>query len=107
MMNKTIAEEEFAKWRCLVALAHVDGVVTPEERNFLSLYFQRIPFSKEQMYILNNDLDQPQDFTALHEAIESEQEREALKYLAFTLFWADSDFKECERHVYECLDKSA
>jgi uncharacterized membrane protein YebE (DUF533 family) len=106
LTNKTISKSEFMMWRCLVALAHLDGVVSKEERNVLSYHFSRRSFSQEQLSILNEDIATPQNFREFYLQIDNENERSELVQLAYTLFWADSDFDASERKVYDYLARS-
>ncbi len=56
-------------WRCIIAVAHADGVVSPAERSYLTNVFQKMEerrgLTAEQKHILLADIEQPQDIAVL------------------------------------------
>lgn len=95
-----ITESEFYKWRCLVALAHADHVVTPEEKNMIEFQLRQVSLSPDQLDILNSDMEEGKNIKPLYEKVTEMKDRKHLTQLAFTLFWSDSNFDESEKKIY-------
>lgn len=99
----SLNESGFYKWRCLVALAHVDGKVTPEERNMIDLQLRSLFLTKEQHEIILKDYLEPQDVQDLYPYVTLDDDKRHLINLAYTLFWSDSEFHEAEEEIYNRL----
>jgi tellurite resistance protein len=106
-MTEGISNPEFYKWRTLVAMAHADGVVTPEEREMLQGRFEKIGFSKAQRDVLEEDIQNPGDPSLMMSKIEDESQRADLMHLAHLLFWSDGEFHEAERKMFELIKSRA
>ncbi|CBW27255.1 hypothetical protein BMS_2462 [Halobacteriovorax marinus SJ] len=52
-----ISESKFQMWRGTIALAQVDNHVSKEEKLWLDQHLKKIPFTKEQREILQNDFE--------------------------------------------------
>lgn len=106
-MTQSVSDAEFYKWRCLVALAHADGKVTVEERSLLQNRFAQVPFTPVQLEVLEDDTKEPHDAALMFSKIEDEQHRVDLVHLAHLLFWADGEFHESEKKLFELLKRHA
>ncbi len=98
-----IGEQEFIKWRCLVALAHADGIVQDEEASFIEKHLANVSLSSEQAAILEQDLASPQKLRLLHEGLVDSAQSRHLIQLAFELFWVDLDFHKAEQKLFMYL----
>lgn len=104
-----ITESALNKWRCLIALAWVDGEFQEEEKEFFKKSFENQQdgeISKGQMDILLQDMKETHDYQDLYKAIEDKVEKVDLMRLAYSLFWSDDEFTECEKDAYMFILRS-
>ncbi len=104
-MRELVPESRFFMWRAIVAMAHADGVVTPHEISFIHEYAQNVSFTKEQVSVLANDLQTPQDPYDMFSRIEAQVDRKDFFALARALSWCDGDFAAQEKQIISCLEK--
>lgn len=105
-MTKTMTDSRFYMWRALFALTHADAVVTPEERGFMNRVLAEETFNEAQKAILEQDMQQKHDVTALFTKITDQQDRSQFFHYARTLVWCDGDFGEEEQQLLLKLQKS-
>ena len=53
--DDSASDELFIVWRCIIAMAHADGVINDKEFKFIRRYINNFRFSTEQKEILQND----------------------------------------------------
>lgn len=92
-------------WRALFAISHADAVVSAEERSFMNRVLQEQPFNEAQRAILEQDIEQKQDVTALFARITDQHDRSQFFHYARTLVWADGDFGHQEQQILTRLQK--
>lgn len=102
MDNKTVSNSKFYMLRCLIAMAHADGIVTDAEIAYISGIMNRIPLSAEQRSVLENDFETPQDIGNLLRHINDPVYRGQLPYFARILAFKDGHLHPAEK---ELLDK--
>ena len=86
-------------WRAVFALAHADGVVTDEEKEYMNEVLASVPFSEEQHATLKEDIYAPRDIVEMFSEI-SEQEDQALFFkFAKEIVHADGEYDTNEQHV--------
>ena len=98
----------FNKWRCLIALAFIDGKLQPTEREFIKEQVKKIKgqrITKEQMNVFLEDFREPKKPNEFFREITDDIERIDLLRLAYNLFWADGDFDLREERAYEAMKK--
>lgn len=105
-MSEHVNESRFYMWRAIFAMAHADGVVTPEETEFLTEYMTSMPFSDEQRKTLMDDLGRPQDIGDMFSKIEDPADRTRFFFFARMLVWSDGDFDAQERRILDKLKKA-
>ncbi len=89
----------FYMWRAVFAMAHADGIVTHEEREFVENYLQRLPLSPEQVATLRADLEQPQSVGEMFIGISKQEDQADFFQFAHMLVWADGDFEAQEEAI--------
>lgn len=105
-MNRGVSNSLFAMCRCTVALAYIDGVLSPEEKEMLQGFFATLPLSKEQEKTLADDLAQGNlDYYLLYKQITDLCDRAHLISFARVLFYSDGDFSKDEKAVLENMTK--
>lgn len=103
MEKKPLSTEGMNKWRCLIALAHVDKVYHPREHEFLTKKIQNLEtetITPDQLAILKKDIKEPQKPMPFFSALKNDLERLDLLRLAHELFHADGDFERREQFTY-------
>ena len=102
---ESVTNSRFYMWRGVVAMAHADGVVTPQELNFINDYVRDIDFSQEQLNVIGEDLRTPQKVQTMFSAIENIQDKKDFFALARALSWSDGDYDAQERLIIEQLEQ--
>lgn len=100
-----IPESVLNMWRTVFAIAHADGVVTPEEKEFMADTLADLNLSSEQRAVLEADIDTPQDITSMYNRIANKEDKVKFFQFAKTMAWVDGDYAEEERQVIERLQK--
>lgn len=103
--NQHITESRFYMWRAIFAMAHVDGIVTVEETDFLSKCLDQDHFSPGQRQILMRDLAEPQNIGRMFAHILREEDKLDFFILAEELSEADGDFSLSEKKSLNSLKK--
>lgn len=89
MDNQTVSHSKYTMLRCLIALAHADGVLHEEEITYISAIMNRIPLSDEQRSQLEADFDTPQDLFTLLTEINEPTYRSQVAYFGRILTYKD------------------
>lgn len=104
---KAMNESLFNMWRCVVCIAHADGIVQPEERTYLEKIFQNMQrvhgMTPTQKVTLMADLETPQNLADLLPKVTDPQYRGQLLYFGTILAHADGTVSEDEERVLEML----
>ena len=103
MAQKYISESRLNIWRTVFALAHVDGVVAPEEIQFMVDFMGRDDFTDHQKQLLMSDVQTPRDVFSLFDAISNPLDVEEFFRLAEEICISDNDFCMEEEEVLERL----
>ena len=104
-MSEGISQSRFNMWRAVLALIYADGVVQPQELEFMDHYLAEVPFNEEQKEILKSDLVDPQDVTELYDVITDIEDRGQFFMFARMLIWCDGDLDAQEEKIFDHLMK--
>ncbi|MCB1529907.1 MAG: TerB family tellurite resistance protein [Rhodospirillales bacterium] len=104
-MGEGLSNSRFYMWRAVVAMAHADGVVTPQEIHFLQDSVKDIEMSEGQIQVLMADLGTPQDIYMMFSQITDPRDKKDFFKFARVLSWSDGDFDAQEKHIVETLEK--
>lgn len=105
---KPLSQSSYNKWRCLIALAHVDNKVQPSEKEFFINKFKSLEnegITEEQMAVFKADLQKAQDPKQFFLKVEDRLEKLDLLRLAYELFWIDGEFDDRERKAFEDMKR--
>ena len=94
-----VTNSRFYMWRAVVAMVHADGVVTPHEVTFVNDYIYDIDLSKEQLAVIGQDLQTPQDVYGMFSRITDKQDKKDFFALARALSWCDGDYDGQEKRL--------
>lgn len=104
-MSQGISASRFYMWRAVFAMAHVDGVVTPHEIDFLREQMKDIPLSDGQIQTLAGDLGLAQDIHAMFRQITAAADKRDFFKYARILSWSDGDYAAQEKHILETIEQ--
>lgn len=97
----------FAMWRCVICIAHADGIIQPEERNYLEKVFANLDrtygLTPTQKLTLAADLEIPQNLADLLTKVTAVQDRGLLIHFGTILANADGVVTEDEERILEML----
>lgn len=110
--NRTpISESQFQMWRCMIALAHSDGTVAPQEK----AYLDRVIASLDRVYGLSpahkqqiaDDFASPKSVASILPLVTEPQYRAALVDFGEVLAWADDEVSVDEEAIIKSLRAGA
>jgi uncharacterized tellurite resistance protein B-like protein len=107
--KQTIDPSLFNMWRCVIAIAHADGVIQPEERDYLEKVFANLnrtyALTADEQAVLSGDLDHAQDIGALLPQVTRPENRALLAHFSRIVAWADGELDLAEEQQLEKLHK--
>jgi len=105
--GQNLSHDMFYMWRCVIALAHADGKVVPEERAYLDKVFSNMDrayaLTAEQKKTFADDLEAAQDIWALLRHINNPAVRGQLIYFCGLLARADGHEHPSEESIIKKL----
>lgn len=100
----SVSESRFNMWRGVVAFAHADHKVEPEERKFITQYFESVPFSHDQQLQLLEELEDAQDLNDIFPKITEAEDRSEFILFARMMCWADGDLHHQEEEILKRMN---
>lgn len=94
-----VGTSQFYMFRCVIAMAHADHIVTKEEHDYVMGFIKRLPFTAEQKSILLSDLEEKQDAAGLLSHINDPKYRGQLVYFARLLAYKDGNLHPKEEEL--------
>lgn len=94
-----VTESQFAMWRTLFAVAHVDNVITGEELRFMAEIMEDVPFTEEQRAVLNTDIKIAQDIEEMFKGVTDIKDQAAFFKYAKDLVHIDGDYGADEQRI--------
>lgn len=101
MSDQGISESRFYMWRAVFALAHADGKVTEEERNFVDNYLLHVPFSEEQRAIILHDIEEPQETGEMLTHVSDPEDQGTFFQFAQMMAQADGEYDHWEQSAVQ------
>lgn len=98
----TVGTGKFYMLRCLICMAHADGIVVNEEIAYISALMNRLPLSEEQRATLHGDLDTARRLEDLLPYINEPKYRGQIVYFARLMAYKDGNIHPSEQDM---LDK--
>lgn len=94
-------------WRCVITMAHADGLIHEDERKHLTTIFdnmrERAGLSQENYILLISDLSDPQDPLEMLKHINEPQYRSQVVYFARLLAYKDGHLHPSEEELLQKL----
>jgi|GEM_PF-1435281 len=101
--NTDVSKSKFYMLRCLVAMAHADGVFHDDERDYIESMMNKIPLSEEQIATLHEDMSTPQDIEFLFANINEPRFRGQVIHFARIMAMKDGVIDPSEKDLLERL----
>lgn len=94
-------------WRCVITMAHADGLIHEEERNYLTKIFdnmrERAGLTQDNYILLISDLSDPQDPLEMLKYVNEPQYRSQVVYFARLLAYKDGVLQPSEEELLNKL----
>lgn len=101
MDDNQVSNSKFYMLRCVVVMAHADGIVDEAEIAYISAIMNRIPLSEEQRATLEDDLDNEKDIKDLLRHINEPKYRSQILYFARLMAYKDGNLHPSEAELLE------
>ena len=99
-----MSSDEFLVMRGLLALAHIDGQLTPEEASWVKERLESMDIGQEQAATLREDIHSPQPPLVIYGKLSSNKAKGWFLTLARILFHADGEFCASEQAMMKKLE---
>ena len=106
-MEKEVSVSKFYMIRCLIAMAHADGIIDEKEIAYISAMVNRLPLTEEQHGIIEDDFDNAKDVYDLLRYINDPVFRGQLPYFARVLAFKDGHLHPTEQELLDKLHANA
>lgn len=98
-----VSTSKFYMIRCIIAMAHADGVICNEERAYISALTNRLPLSTEQRNTIETDMVTQQDVGSLFRHINDPCFRGQVVYFARLMAYKDGVLDPSEKELLDRL----
>ncbi|MEM6811861.1 MAG: hypothetical protein AAF549_05275 [Pseudomonadota bacterium] len=96
-----VVTSKFYMLRCLVTMAHADGVFCDLERGYMSAFLNHLPFADDQREQLLEDFDNPKPLSELFPFINEPKFRAQVAYFARIMAFKDGKLDPSEEELLE------
>jgi uncharacterized tellurite resistance protein B-like protein len=101
--GQPLSDSAFHMWRCIVAVAHADGIVQDAELEHLKKIFAGMEhdglLNADQREVLGQDLVSPQSISTLLKRVTGQADRVQLAYAAALMAQASGDLDPGEEQI--------
>lgn len=101
--QNTVTTSKLYMLRCLIAMAHADGILCDEEHAYISALMNRMPLSEEQRKTLEEDLDNAKSVSELLPHISEPSFKGQLVYFARLMSYKDGNLHPNEEELLQKL----
>ena len=106
MDQNGISDSRFNMWRAVIAMAHADKYLAPQEEEFVDQYLSHVPFSSSQKQILIDDILNPKSVVQMFDKIEAPEDQGEFFSFARMMAWCDGDFHRQEEEILNKLKEA-
>lgn len=99
--EQSVGNSQFYMIRCVIAMAHADGVVCDAEEEHINNLINRMPFNAEQKATLRHDLTEQQNVSSLLAHINDPKYRGQVVYFARLLAYKDGELHPSEEALLQ------
>ena len=105
--KRKIGDSQFNMIRCVLAVAHADGIIQEVERSYIDKITSRLDLTDEQHKTLSNDFEEQQDILELFDKIEDPQYKSQVIYFGRLMAWRDGELDPGEEDILIKLQRHA
>lgn len=106
-MTDGVTNSRFYMFRAVFALAHADNFLALEEQDMLYKHLDNVPFSEDQLNILQDDVARKQDVDEMFDRITDPADIETFFKLAEAVVWSDGSLSAKEGETLDRLREKA
>jgi|SaaInlStandDraft_2_1057019.scaffolds.fasta_scaffold128081_2 tellurite resistance protein len=106
ILKDTLTESKFNMWRACIAIIHLDGKITPEEKEWAEEKIKLIPFNADQENILIGDLQGGVELSSVILKVEDKKDKAFLVHMVRVIGFIDGDFSSSEKRACEKLEQA-
>ena len=103
MQNKEVSHSRYTMFRCMLAIAHADGIMNDAEIGYFEGFMNRVPFTDEQRDQLEEDMVKAQDVFDLFREINDPEYRSQVLYFCRIMAYKDGVLHPTEKELLEKL----
>ena len=103
---ETPDEDMFRLWRAVLALVHVDGELSPEEKDYTKQVTNIFSFSFRQRWTIKGDMKKNPDVEKLFKKIKHKEYRRQFFVMARNIIWCDGLLHEAEQKAVQQIVES-
>lgn len=105
--KEEVGESRFAMIRCLIAMAHADGEIQPEERHYIDKMMSHLDLTESQKKTLDEDFTSPPDALGVFDQIKDPKFKSQAIHFARLMAWKDNELDPGEQAILEKLQAHA
>ena len=105
--DSNVPESQFQLLRCIISIAHSDGIIQEEEREFIENMIRRLGLSDAREEILEDDFKHPKDPLEIFDNITDPKFRSQAIHFAKMIAWKDGELDPKEQDIIHKLQKHA
>jgi len=99
--QNSVGTSQFYMFRCVIAMAHADHIITEEEQDYVMGFIEKLPFTPEQKLTLFADLEDKQDVATLLSHINEPKYRGQIVYFSRLLAYKDGNLHPKEEELLQ------
>ena len=103
MTEKQVSHSRYTMFRCMLAIAHADGILDEAEIGYFEGFMNRVPFSDDQRDQLEKDMVEAQDVFNLFREINDPQYRSQVLYFCRLMAYRDGVLDPSEEAILKKL----
>lgn len=102
-----VSDSQFNMIRCVLAVAHADGIIQDEERAYINKMISKLQLTDDQRDTIEKDFETPQDVIALFDKIDDPQYKSQVIHFARLMVWKDGELDPGEEAIMKKLQSHA
>ncbi len=109
MTQDTVSNSKLSMFRCMIAIAHADGIFCDAERDYMRTMMakQNPPLSEDQSATLEDDMSTPQNIEDILPHVDHPEHRGQVVYFARLMAYKDGELHPNEDDLVERLHANA
>ena len=102
-MDKTVSHSRYSMFRCMLAIAHADGILNDAEIGYFEGFMNRVPFSEGQKEQLEDDIRNAKDVFDIFREINDPEYRSQVLFFCRIMAYKDGVLHPKEEDILKKL----